>query len=252
MIKLNKWAMVLLLLTTVPASAMSISSLMLVNSDHQKGKAGIFTLTNSDDITYFLQTTVSKIDIKNNQIIKTPYNRSNLAEWDIVTKPSKVVIEPKMIKELMVEEVCGQQCSSARDRVYQIDITPVSYETKGGSKQNKVNMLFGFAPYYIVPAKESNVQYSLGFDGRTLNVSNSGNTLIKMVINQCEGKTAAELDALKKDKTKRCRINYTVLAGRDRDLELPPELRRSRLDIVVLNHDETIREERVVEAGYKE
>lgn len=245
--KLKRWTAVLLLLITAPASSMSINSLMLVNSEHQDGVAGVFTLTNTDDMTYFLQTTVSKVEIKNNEIIKTPYTRNNLTEWDVVTKPSKVVVEPKMIKELMIEEVCGNRCSSAYDRIYQINITPVAYETEKKGK-SKVKMLFGFAPYYIIPAKVSNVQYTSIFDGRTLSVKNTGNTLIRMIINQCKEKTTSEMEALNKDKNKRCRIEYTVLAGRERNLDIPKELRRSRLEVTVLNHDETVREEKLISA----
>ncbi|HBB9961232.1 TPA: hypothetical protein JG851_004333 [Vibrio parahaemolyticus] len=226
---------------------MSVNSLMLINSEASEGKAGVFTLTNTDDITYFLKTSVSKIEVKDNKVIKIPYTKDNLTEWDIVPKPSKLVVEPKIIKELMIEEVCGDRCSNERDRIYQINIAPVAYETKN-EDQSKVNMLFGFAPYYIIPAKISRVSYQLEYDGTHLRVNNTGNTLVKLVIDQCSGKSTEELKQLKEDKNKRCRISYTVIAGRDRQLELPPELRLPALDVVVLNHDETIREENTVRA----
>ncbi|MCG6461985.1 hypothetical protein K6U44_16355 [Vibrio parahaemolyticus] len=238
---------VLIAMASWHSFGMSVSSLMLVNSEASEGKAGVFTLTNTDEITYFLKTSVSKIEVKNNEVIKIPYTKDNLNEWDIVPKPSKLVVEPKIIKELMIEEVCGDRCSNDYDRIYQINIAPVAYETEN-ENQSKVNMLFGFAPYYIIPAKVSRVSYKLEYDGARLRVNNSGNTLIKLVIDQCSGKSAEELKELKGDKNKRCRISYTVIAGRDRQLELPPELRLPTLDVVVLNHDETIREENTVRA----
>ncbi len=67
-------------------------------------------------------------------------------------RASKLVVEPRMIKELMVEEICGSRCGDDRDRVYQINIEPVAYEREN-EKQSKVNMMFGFAPYYVIPAK---------------------------------------------------------------------------------------------------
>lgn len=227
--------------------SMSISTLMEINSEAREGKAGVFTLTNTDDITYFLKANVSKIEVKDNQIVKTPYTRENLTSWEIVPKPSKLVVEPKIIKELMIEEVCGERCPSDHDRIYQIDIMPVSYEISG-KIDSKVNMLFGFAPYYIIPAKESHLNYQMEYDGEKLRVNNSSNTLINLVIDQCKEKTPEELKQLQEDKNKRCRIDYTVIAGRNRQFDIPAELRKAALDIVVLNHDESIREEKVVRA----
>ncbi|EHK2924754.1 hypothetical protein J7Y46_004643 [Vibrio parahaemolyticus] len=229
-------------LLTFGAQAMSINDLMLINSEAKEGKAGVFTLTNTDDITYFLKTSVSKVEVKDNKIIKTPYDRDNLEQWDIVPKPSKLVVEPRMMKELMIEEVCGDRCRSDYDRVYQINIIPVSYEVEGDT-QNKVNMLFGFAPYYIIPAQKSRVRYHLDYDGKMLNVKNSGNTLINLVIDQCDTKTDEELKALHADKNKRCRVTYSVIAGRERQFEIPEELQAKQLTVVVLNHDESFREE---------
>ncbi|HBC3459962.1 hypothetical protein ACEV8A_14120 [Vibrio parahaemolyticus] len=233
------------LLASVSTQAMSINDLMLVNSEALEGKAGIFTLSNTDDITYFLKTSVSKVEVRNNQIIKTPYTRDNLQQWDIALKPSKLVVEPRMIKELMVEEICGSRCGDDRDRVYQINIEPVAYELEN-EKQSKVNMMFGFAPYYVIPAKTSRVEYQLDYDGKNLRVNNTGNTIINLIIDQCQGKTTEELKALQEDKYKRCRITYSVIAGRDRQLLLPPELRQSNIDVVILNHDGTVREEHTV------
>lgn len=235
-------------LMSLGAQAMSISDLMLVNSEAKEGKAGVLTLTNSDDITYFLKTEVSKVEVKDNEIIKTPYTRENLAQWEIVPKPSKLVVEPRMMKELMIEEVCGDRCNLDRDRIYQINIIPVSYEVEGET-ESKVNMLFGFAPYYVIPAKESHVRYHMDYDGKTLMVKNSGNTLINLVIDQCDTKTDEELKALRADKNKRCRVTYSVIAGRERPFDIPEELRTPKLTVTVLNHDESIREENTLRAS---
>ncbi|EHH1078767.1 hypothetical protein J7I01_004461 [Vibrio parahaemolyticus] len=237
-----------LFLLSFCAQAMSISDLMLVNSEAEEGKAGVFTLTNSDGITYFLKTSVSKVEVKDNKVIKTPYTRDNLDEWEIVPKPSKLVVEPRMMKELMIEEVCGDRCRSDYDRIYQIHIIPVSYEVEG-EMQSKVNMLFGFAPYYVIPASKSHVHYNLDYDGKILNVKNSGNTLINLVIDQCDTKTDEELKTLHADKNKRCRVTYSVIAGRERQFEIPEELQAKQLSVVVLNHDESFREENTLKGS---
>ncbi|MBW8182325.1 hypothetical protein [Shewanella nanhaiensis] len=218
-------------LSVFDAQSMAISSLMLTNAD---SKAGVFTLDNTDEITYFLKTSVSKVEIVDNEIIKTPYTRANLDAWGIATKPSKLVIEPNMVKEIQVESICGDKCVTDRDQVYQINIQPVSYSTEG-KEQSKINMLFGFSPYYIVPAKQSQVEYLLEYQGETITAKNSGNTMIDIVIDQCRESTQAQDKAL-------CKANFTILAGRTRDIHVPNDLQRSELEVVVLNHDESFKE----------
>ena len=147
--KIKTLLFICLTLSAAHVSAMAISSLMLINSEDQ---AGIFTLDNTDQITYFLKTSVSKVEIKDNKIIKTPYTRENLDSWQIATKPSKFVVEPNMIKDIQIENICGDDCDRSVDQVFQIHIEPVSY-TNEGEDQSKISMLFGFAPYYVLPAK---------------------------------------------------------------------------------------------------
>ncbi|BAJ02983.1 fimbrial biogenesis chaperone [Shewanella violacea] len=230
---------IFLSLSVFDTQAMAISSLMLTNPD---GQAGVFTLDNTDKITYFLKTSVSKVEIIDNKIIKTPYTRENLDSWEIATKPSKLVIEPNMVKEIQVESICGAKCGTDRDRVYQINIQPVSYSTDG-KEQSKIDMLFGFSPYYIVPAKESKIKYHLDYKGEIITAKNSGNTLINIVIDQCEK------DAAKKSAKALCKANFTILAGRTRDVHVPKELQRGELNLMVLNHDETFREEITLPRG---
>lgn len=217
------------------ASAMAISSLMLTNPET---KAGVFTLDNTDEITYFLKTSVSKVEIVDNKIIKTPYTRDNLDSWDIATKPSKLVIEPNMVKEIQVESICGERCDTDKDQVYQINIQPVSYSTEG-KQQSKINMLFGFSPYYIVPAKVSKVEYLLDYKGDTITAKNSGNTMIDIVIDQCDKDGIIDED----DDRALCKANFTILAGRTRDVHVPEVLQANELEVMVLNHDESYREE---------
>lgn len=246
MLVLNRvFSVALLTAMSFCSQAMSINSLMLVNEDAAEGQNGIFKITNHEDITYFLKTEVFKVDVVDNQVVKTKYTKDNLSEWDIVPKPSKLVVEPKIVKEFMVEEVCGDRCNSDRDRVYQINIIPVSYELSN-EKQSRVNMLFGFAPYYVIPATESHVKYDLEYDGKHLRANNSGNTLIRLVIDQCSTKSEQELKDINADNTKRCRISYTVIAGRDRSFELPEELRTRNLDVTVLNYNESFHEEKTL------
>lgn len=232
-----------LILNISPLSAMAISSLMLVNADQQ---AGIFTLDNTDNITYFLKTSVSKVEIKNNQIIKTPYTRKNLDNWQIATKPSKLVIEPNMVKDIQIENICGDSCDRSVDQVFQIHIQPVSYSNEG-EEQSKINMLFGFSPYYIIPASESNVDYLASYDGTNITAKNSGNTMITLLIDQCkDNKSTQQSD---EEKPALCTATFTLLAGRTRVLHVPKELQQENLDVILLNHDETFKQEITLRQG---
>ena len=225
--------------------AMAISSLMLTNPD---SKAGVFTLDNTDEITYFLKTSVSKVEIVNNEIIKTPYTRENLDSWGIATKPSKLVIEPNMVKEIQIESICGDKCVTDRDQVYQINIQPVSYSTDD-KEQSKISMLFGFSPYYIVPAKESKVEYQFDYKGNTITSKNSGNTMIDIVIDQCSKDSFFDINSDEKSDKALCKANFTILAGRTRDVHVPIELQRDELEVIVLNHDESFKEEITLNRG---
>lgn len=232
-----------LIITTTPLSAMAISSLMLTNADQQ---AGILTLDNTDDITYFLKTSVSKVEIKNNQIIKIRYTRKNLDNWQIATKPSKLVIEPNMVKDIQIESICGNRCDRSVDQVFQIHIQPVSYSNEG-EEQSKINMLFGFAPYYIIPAKESKIDYQASFDGTNITAKNSGNTMLTLLIDQCENNALDNEE--KKVKQALCKTTFTLLAGRTRVLHLPKTLQGDNVDVIILNHNETFKEEITLTQG---
>ncbi len=221
---------------------MAISSLMLTNPD---SKAGVFTLDNTDEITYFLKTSVSKVEIVDNEIIKTAYTRENLDSWGIATKPSKLVIEPNMVKEIQIESICGDKCVTYRDQVYQINIQPVSYSTDD-KEQSKISMLFGFSPYYIVPAKESKVEYLLDYDTDVITAKNSGNTMIDIVIDQCNKDGVSDSN---KDEKGLCKANFTILAGRTRNIHVPIDLQRDELEVMVLNHDESFKEEITLNRG---
>ncbi|WP_198552756.1 hypothetical protein [Psychromonas sp. Urea-02u-13] len=233
--------MMCLIINITPVSAMAISSLMLANADDQ---AGILTLDNTDNITYFLKTSVSKVEIKNNQIIKTPYTRKNLDRWQIATKPSKLVIEPNMVKDIQIESICGNKCDRTVDQVFQIHIQPVSYSNEG-EEQSNISMLFGFAPYYIIPAKESKVEYQASYDGKNITAKNSGNTMLTLLIDQCKNNVQEESNK----KPALCKTTFTLLAGRTRILHLPKELQRDNLDVIMLNHDETFKEEITLTQG---
>jgi len=232
-----------LTLSAAQASAMAISSLMLVNSEQQ---AGILTLDNTDEITYFLKTSVSKVEVKNNQIIKIPYTRNNLDEWQVATKPSKFVVEPNMVKDIQIENICGDACDRSVDQVFQINVSPVSYSSEG-EQQSKINMLFGFAPYYIIPAKESKVHYQASFDGKKITAKNSGNTMVTLVIDQC--KEWAERVKEGEEKPALCQATFTLIAGRTRVINVPKALQKNELDVIVVNHDETFKDEITLRQG---
>jgi len=235
--------MMCLVISATPVSAMSISSLMLVNADD---KAGILTLDNTDNITYFLKTSVSKVEVKNNQIIKTPYTRKNLDSWQIATKPSKLVIEPNMVKDIQIENICGDSCDRSLDQVFQIHIQPVSY-TNEGENQSKISMLFGFAPYYIIPASKSKVEYQASYDGTNITAKNSGNTMLTLLIDQCKDNQSTQQED--GNKPALCTATFTLLAGRTRVLHVPEELQQENLDVILLNHDETFTQEITLKQG---
>ena len=65
--------------------------------------------------------------------------------------------------------------------------------------------------------------------------------MVTLYIDQC--KEWAERIKNGEKKPALCRASYTLLAGRTRVLPIPKELKKKHLDVIVINHDETFKDE---------
>ncbi|HIF5636115.1 TPA: hypothetical protein ACX3DH_003818 [Vibrio parahaemolyticus] len=202
--------------------ALSVDSMLLVGD---KEGNGVFTLTNDDAYTSYVVGSITKLDVQGKRIVKTPYNDKNLTSWEITLSHPKLIIEPGLQKNVGIRSLCVNECDFEKDHVYQVNFAPSPYSENEGEVP-VVALNVGYAPLYIIPAKESKISYSIENRGSTLHVNNTGNTFIRVGIDQCDDKV-----------TRDCRTAFTVLSGREKSFDLPEGTQSDSLNVVVLNHD---------------
>lgn len=209
-------------------SQFHLDTLLQVGNKHGNG---VFTVSNlSDDILY-LKTEVVKIDVKNGKIKKIPLTRDNFPMWDLAVNPTKLMLNPSEIKDVAIKYLCQGDCFRKEDLVYQIRFTPAEVHDENGQS---VNILFGMAPYYIVPATHPEVKYDFKYNEKNgvIHVANNGNSFIKIQLNNCN-----KVENKSKNK---CQIVYNVLSGRVKDISVPDNLKGNNTKVTVANYDQSI------------
>lgn len=212
-------------------AAMNLDTLFLAGNDNGNG---IFTATNGTDSPEYIQTTVVKVDVRGGKLIKTPLTRDNFPLWDLAVNPAKTMLQPGEVRNFAVKSLCQRNCDREVDALYQIRFTPVANPEQ--EKGQSVNIRFGMAPYYVIPATKQRVEYDVmtSEDKQQVTVDNTGNTFIKLEFNACH--------SLAKNK-KNCRAVYHVLAGRSKTIALPAEMAGRNVQVTVANYDQSIQKE---------
>lgn len=206
------------------ANAVSIDSMVLVGDDSGNG---VFSLSNNEKYTEFVTGKIAKYDVQGDVIHKTPYDENNVSDWELTLTNPKLILESGRTKQVGVRSLCGKTCDFQRDHVFQINFVPVPY-SDGDNKAPVVALNIGYAPLYIIPAKNQNIKYKVKNEGETIYVENNGNSFFRLGIDQCS-------DEIKKG----CRAAFTVLSGRHKHFNLPKGVQSDELNIVIINHDET-------------
>lgn len=220
-----------LALSSISAHAFIVDS--MVKFPQKDSGNGMFTLNSNTNKTEYINVTIDKIKVKSNKLEKTPYTRDNFPMWDLATTPGKLVLHPGEAKDIAVKFLCQKNCHNENeDLVYQISFIPVN-DPNGKIDGQKVNMLFGMAPYYIVPAKKPIIDYKYEFDkgSRKLTIHNTGNTYLNFNIDNCKD--------VEIDKEKDCSINNHLLSGRKRSVVIPKHLISRNTLLRVSNYDES-------------
>lgn len=218
-----------LLLVSQTANALRIDT-MLATGDEQGN--GVYTLTNDQAVTNFITAEVSKVEVDDKgELVFIPYTKENLEDWDVTVTSPKLILEGGLTKQVGVRSLCGTNCNFDKDRVYQITFSPVPYVPNAEDKtEPSLSINFGYAPLFIIPAKESKVSYEMTYTGDAVHVVNKGNTYIRFMVSKC--KQGEELE---------CRQAYTSLSGRVKDFKLPSYLQTKNIEVMVVNHDESYR-----------
>ncbi|HDY7524152.1 hypothetical protein M2G69_07530 [Vibrio vulnificus] len=220
------------------SSAVYLDKMLQISDEN--GNAS-FIITNDKEMVYFVETKINEIvTTEDGGLIRKPYTRENLAEWTVAVSNPKFIIEPGRTKSLGIRAICGDSCSWDEDRTYEIVFIPKPYANNTESAEQSVNIFVGYAPVLVVPAKEPKVDYSIDVTGENLSIHNKGNTMLRVLIDNCQGV-----------KESSCRVFYTLIKGRKKSFDLPKDLVNKDLNVTVLNHDESYRKKIIVPAkGY--
>ncbi|WP_104038748.1 hypothetical protein [Vibrio jasicida] len=204
----------------------------LFKSSNKNGNE-IFTVSNQGREALYLNSEVLRIELHDGEIKKVPLTRDNFPLWDLAVNPTKAVLQVGEVRDFTVKYLCETNCDRSEDLVYQVRFFP-STEVDGKQGQ-QVNFLFGMAPYYVIPALEQKVDYQWDYQAskRQIEVTNTGNTFIKVELSQCHEQQSAKEKA-------QCRVVHHILAQRHKVITLPETFDDAPVSVRVANHDQSI------------
>ncbi len=202
----------------------------LVKFADKKNHSAYISVVNANKSDAYLIANMTEVKVINNKLVKNALSINNMGEWKLFVSPSKMILRGNEEKKIKVKYECNSNnCTISHDLIYQIPITPVPYSDEDGA--SSVNMAFGFAPYFIIPATNQKVDYKYRINNGYLDIKNTGNTYINAVISTCE-----------KVQKNDCIYEYKILSGREMKFKLPKEMiAKKRALMTVVNYDQTYR-----------
>lgn len=207
---------------------------MFIVSD-KKGN-GSYVLTNDKKTNYYIETSIREIITdEKGEYSKIEYTRGNLDRWAIALSNNKLILEPGRSKSLGVKAICGSACDLSEDKTFEIAIIPKPYVPDDESYKQKMNVFIGYAPIFIIPAKEAVLEYDIETDGENITIFNRSNTMVRVVVDNCQNKSK-----------RTCRSVYTVIKGRLKNFPLPVDAFGQDLNVTVVNHNEKSKEKLTV------
>lgn len=206
----------LLLLISTSASALEISTMFEVMEDNRAQ----FTVKNTTQHRIYLHVGVSKLDIIEGEITKTPYTRNNIEQWEISVRPAKTIIEPGFEKTLEVNYHCKVACENNMDKMFQLSVVPTPYFPEGKPNKNAVQMAIGFAPIVAVVDQAQAPEHQIRHLGKYIEFTNLGQSLFNVTMQSCDDEQV-------------CRAQAKVLAGRTLRYALPENLQEQDLSLTL-------------------
>lgn len=208
---------------------------MFVVSD-AKGN-GSYVLTNDKKTNYYIESKIREIITdEEGQYSKKEYSRDNIDDWEIALSNHKLILEPGRSKSLGIKAICGEKCDLSEDKTFEIAIIPKPYVPDDESYKQKMNVFIGYAPIFIIPAKDAVLNYDIKTDGENITIFNKSNTMIRVLVDNCQNKSSIT-----------CRSVYTVIKGRLKEFVLPIDAMGKDLNVTVVNHNEKTKEQLTVQ-----
>ncbi|WP_366777434.1 hypothetical protein [Vibrio owensii] len=209
------------------AFAMNIDTMLLIGDEYGNG---VFTISNQGETTEFIQSNITQIEVKEGNLIRTPYTEDNFEDWRVTLTHPKMILEAGRQKQVGVRSLCGSKCDFTQDQYFLVSFEPSPYDPEGKSK-SAVVINFGYRPLFVIPAKKQNIDYTISLESGQLFINNKGNSFIRAYIDECTD-----------DITEDCELTAMSLAGRERAYELPKNIKSTNLNVTIVNHDESYRE----------
>lgn len=196
------------LFVSLCTNAFSIDSMVLVS---ERDGNGVFTLTSTQKQPEYIKGEISQVRVIDGNLEKFVLTKDNIPMWDLAIIPTKMILNPGERRRVAVKNLCQHDCQGlTQDKVYQIEFTPA--HTNDSQEESQIGIQMGYAPYFIIPAEISEVNYDIEYnrDKGALHVNNQSNTLLYLQLDAC-----VEGEIIEK-----CKNTYTMLAGRIKDIDL--------------------------------
>ncbi|CAH1534392.1 conserved exported hypothetical protein [Vibrio owensii] len=235
--KFNPISCSLMLFSSIAVNSVSATPTFtldtLFKTSNENGNAS-FTLRNTQRENVFVKGEVLQVKVVDGEIKKIPLTRDNFPLWDLAINPAKLRLLPGEVRDVAVKYLCQKDCDRTKDLVYQIRFSPIA--APSDSNEQRVDIGFGMAPYYIIPALDPKVTYEWNYDEEKheVRVNNTGNTYLKIEVDNCNNKLRT---------VKNCVAVYNVLAGRVLDIDLPDTLKGKNVRVTVADHDQRYQDE---------
>lgn len=238
-IRTNYLLLLSLLFVTSFSYAFSVSKMFVVAD--KKGN-GVVTLNNDESRPIFITGSIQELKIENGvNILKTDYNRDNINDWKISITHPKLILKEGESKDIGIRSLCHNvSCDDSADLMFRLPFSPQYYD-EGNDSKNSVEIQYGFAPIFIIPTSKPSYSYSLFNYGEQLLVKNNSNTLLTILVDSCS-------DEIKKG----CSESHVLLAGREKEFDLPVKMQRQYLNVVVASYDRSYYQEELVERSAKD
>lgn len=227
--KLISYALMAACLAPSAASASGIAIDSMIG--FTKNGVGKFTVTNTAEYRQFIQIAISDIEIKNGQLVKTPYTRENINQWSMNARPARAVIEPGLKKDFQFSYEPKVESKTDQDHIYQFTFVPTPYFPNGEKEQSTMQVAIGFAPVVIVPAEEDQpISFDIKSNGDKLQIKNNGKTYLRAHLDTCSA-TATGVER------KQCTDVVYVLSGRDLNVPLADVMQNKPMKVTFSTHE---------------
>ncbi|KAB1508258.1 hypothetical protein ACPV3S_11515 [Photobacterium damselae] len=239
----NKRHSLLLLLAFISGSSQAIGINSMV--EFAENNKGSFTITNPASYRQFIQVGITEIKVMDNgELELIPYNRENIDDWTLSVRPARTVIDPKLKKIFQVRYQPKSKADEQKDKAYRLTFIPTPYFKNGEQKSHAVQVAVGFAPLFIVPAKNDQpLNYEITYKNKEIFLKNHGHTYIRAFLDACPD------TAKGKDREQCSKIVY-ALSGRDLPISLTPEMMQSsQIKVELSTHNSTYKRSFTLSSG---